>query len=71
MHDTEPARTIVETPDATKDRILTAAEQFCRVMRTPRDPERKLSEWRAEQNAALAALMDAVGHQEALDACDS
>jgi hypothetical protein len=58
-----------------KIRIWQAAEDFVRAMHVPRDGNRKLAEWRREQQAAYEALVAAVEQdvvtKEATDATDS
>jgi hypothetical protein len=48
------------TDDPRKERILAAAEAFVAVMHVPEDGNRKLAEWRREQQAAYERLVAAV-----------
>jgi hypothetical protein len=63
------------SPANRERRILAAAEHFVAAMHVPEDGNRKLAEWRREQQAAyealVAAVEDDVVTQEAVDATDS
>jgi hypothetical protein len=55
--------------------IAAAAEQFVAAMHVPDDRDRKLAEWRREQQAAYEALVEAVEQdavtRETVHAADS
>ena len=63
------------SPANRERRILAAAEIFVRAMHVPDDRNRKLAEWRREQQAAYEALVAAVERdvvrKEAVNATDS